>query len=84
MAVTTILPSVISDVNPLSLVSALCDAELHDQGAELGWLDSVCLKGGFKALFQHKDQMVHNLFSPERAFIPGKLKHLKISCSFGP
>lgn len=58
--VATILPSAISDVNPLSLMSALCDATLHDQRAELGWLCSVCRKGGFKVLSLQKDQTAHN------------------------
>lgn len=85
--VATILPSVTSDVNPLSLVAALCDVKLHDQRAELGWLFSVYLKGDLKAFFWHKDQVAHNIFSrvsPEIASIPGKLKHLKISLSLCP
>lgn len=83
----TILASVISDVNPLSLVAALCDVKLHDQREELGWLFSVYLKGDLKAFFWHKDQMAHNIFSragPEIASIPGKLKHLKISLPLRP
>lgn len=59
----TILPSVMSDVNTLSLVSALCDAKLHDQRAELGCLRPVGLRGGFKAPSQHKDQVAHSVFS---------------------
>lgn len=85
--VATILPSVISDVNPLSLVAALCDVKLHDRRAELGWLFSVYLEGDLKAFSWHKDQVAHNIFSraaPEIASIPRKLKHLKISLSLGP
>lgn len=55
IVVATILPSVISDVNSLSLVSAPCSVKLHDQRAELGSCHSVCLRGGFKALSWHKD-----------------------------
>lgn len=85
--VATILPSVISDVNPLSLVAALCDVKLQDQRAELGWLFAVYLKGDLKAFSWHRDQVADNICSragPEIASIPGKLKHLKISLSLGP
>lgn len=63
--VATILPSVISDVNPLSLVAALCDVKLHDQREELGRLFSVYLKGDLKACFFGTKIKLHITYSVE-------------------